>query len=88
MVKTFTSAFDTVEIPLTKEQQEALIQHSNTYWRKYGVRLQQVTHNGVGLDSYVVCYAVWILPECANGPRYEPAWHGKRADIEKVIGRF
>lgn len=79
------SAITTKVIPITKEQEGALVRYSKTYWHKYGARLLQYFCNGKPVDAFVVQYKVFIAP-CANEPQFEWAWFGNQKTIEKVVG--
>ena len=78
------SNFTTKQIMLNKEQKKKLIEHSNTYWKKYDVRLVQVYHKGTPVDSFIVQYKVFVDTQ---QPEFEGfSWSAPKSTMEKIIG--
>ena len=78
--------FSSKEILLTAEQKQKLIDHSNTYWKKYDVRLLQVYCMNSPIDSFIVQYKTFID---TNKPEFERfSWSCPRKEMEMIIGLF
>ncbi len=78
--------FSTKEILLSAEQKKQLIDYSNTYWKKYDVRLVQVYYENNPIDSFIVQYKTFID---TNRPEFENfSWSCPRKKMEKIIGPF
>lgn len=76
--------FTTRQIQLTQEQKKKLIEHSNTYWKKYDVRLVQVYYKEIPVDSFIVQYKVFVDTE---QPEFEGfSWSAPKSTMEKIIG--
>ena len=78
--------FSSKEILLTAEQKQKLIDHSNTYWGKYDVRLLQVYYMNNPLDSFIVQYKTFID---TNKPEFERfSWSCPQKEMEMIVGLF
>lgn len=76
--------FSSVEVKLTPEQKEILLNQSTTYWRKYDVRLMRVYCEQMPLDCFIVQYKIFLSG--MSEPQFRYAYSINTEKVKELFG--